>query len=91
MSGETPRVYQYVLKHIADSDRGLHLAVGEVTHKAARDFIYRQRRPTAEDIAREQKLVENQRAKQRKIFADWEKWATPGAPPGCRSTRCRTM
>lgn len=75
VSGETPRVYQYVLKHIADSDRGLHLAVGEVTHKAARDFIYRQRRPTAEDIAREQKLVENQRAKQRKIFADWEKWA----------------
>lgn len=75
VSGETPRVYRYVLKHLADPDRGLHLAVGEVNHKAARDFIYRQRRPTDEDIAHEQELVENQRAKQRKIFADWEKWA----------------
>lgn len=69
--GETERVYGYVVDYI---ERGLHLAVGEVTHKAARDFIYLQRRPTDDDIAREQEAVEARRKKQQKVFADWERW-----------------
>ncbi|WP_083276368.1 site-specific integrase [Corynebacterium sp. HMSC14B06] len=73
--GETSRVYGYVADYIADPQRGLHLTVGQVTHKAARDFIYLQRRPTPEDIAKEQAQVEKRRDTQRKIVAAWDKWA----------------